>query len=76
MQGEVIDIFPAAEPRPLPDDGWNGASPASMVTAVSNGVIGPSSGPSSTSVAAGAGGASAFSRRPSDTARKTAATAP
>ena len=67
---------PAME-KAVPDDGLNGASPASTVTASSKGVMGPSSAPSATSAPASAtGGASAFSRRPRDTARNTAATAP
>jgi hypothetical protein len=63
--------------KAVPDDGLNGASPASTVTAASKGVMGPNSAPSATSApVSAAGGASAFSRRPRDTARNTAATAP
>jgi len=48
--------------KAVPEVGWKGMSGALTVTAGSNGVIGPSRAPSTSSGAGGAGGASAFSR--------------
>ena len=61
--------------KAVPERGLNGVSGASRVTAASKGVTGPSRAPSISSGGGGAGGASAFSRRPSDTASSTPATA-
>ncbi|MNR46914.1 hypothetical protein D3C85_1659450 [compost metagenome] len=60
--------------KAVPDDGWNGSSGAMTVTEGSNGVIGPSRAPWASS-SSGAWGASAFSRRPSDTISRAPITA-